>query len=114
MDMKLVNFLWYYFNIPCCFSRGGSFTDDHPDSSRPPTASSSRSDLVYSGRQQKSWKFDGYSSDNDVMPCVHFKAVSHYTEQLFVPTPKAIQFSVNSNGTELDRAGAVSREGLVN
>ncbi|CAH3015313.1 unnamed protein product [Porites evermanni] len=45
--------------------RGGSFTDDHPDSSRPQTASSSRSDLVYSGRQQKSWKFDGYSSDND-------------------------------------------------
>lgn len=48
--------------------RGGSFTDHAdvpPDSSRPPTASSSRSDLVYSGRQQKSWKFDGYSSDND-------------------------------------------------
>lgn len=91
MDMKLVNsfqglkyeiplviirhFLCYYFDLPFCFSRGGSFTDDHPDSSRPPTASSSRSDLVYSGRQQKSWKFDGYSSDNDVMPCVHFKAV---------------------------------------
>ena len=49
--------------------RGGSFTADHPDSSRPPTASSSRSDLVYSGRQQKSWNFDGYSSDNDVMLC---------------------------------------------
>jgi len=45
--------------------RGGSFTEDGPDSSRPPTASSSRSDLMYSGRQQKSWKFDGYSSDND-------------------------------------------------
>jgi len=45
--------------------RGGSFTSDHPDSSRPPTASSSRSDLVYSGRQQKSWNFDGYSSDNE-------------------------------------------------
>ncbi|XP_078384443.1 uncharacterized protein C8orf34-like isoform X1 [Oculina patagonica] len=45
--------------------RGGSFTSDHPDSSRPPTASSSRSDLVYSGRQQKSWNYGGYSSDND-------------------------------------------------
>ena len=75
MDMKLVIFLWCYFSLPFCFSRGGSFTDDHPDSSRPPTASSSRSDLVYSGRQQKSWKFDGYSSDNDVIPCVHFKAM---------------------------------------
>ena len=73
--MKLANFLCCYFNLPFCFSRGGSLTDDHPDSSRPQTASSSRSDLVYSGRQQKSWKFDGYSSDNDVMPCVHFKAV---------------------------------------
>ena len=72
--MKLANFLCCYFNLPFCFSRGGSFTDDHPDSSRPQTASSSRSDLVYSGRQQKSWKFDGYSSDNDVMPCVHCKA----------------------------------------
>ena len=88
VNMKLVNSFWgfkylvitrhflcHYFNLPFCFSRGGSFTDDHPDSSRPQTASSSRSDLVYSGRQQKSWKFDGYSSDNDVMPCVHFKAV---------------------------------------
>ena len=73
--MKLVNFLCCYFSLPFCFFRGGSFTDDRPDSSRPQTASSSRSDLVYSGRQQKSWKFDGYSSDNDVMPCVHFKAV---------------------------------------
>ena len=73
--MKLVNFLYCYFSLPFCFFRGGSFTDDRPDSSRPQTASSSRSDLVYSGRQQKSWKFDGYSSDNDVMPCVHFKAV---------------------------------------
>ena len=74
--MKLANFLCCYFNLPFFFSRGGSFTDDHPDSSRPQTASSSRSDLVYSGRQQqKSWKFDGYSSDNDVMPCVHFKAL---------------------------------------
>lgn len=45
--------------------RGGSFTNERPDSSRPPSASSSRSDLVYSGRQQKSWNFDGYSSDND-------------------------------------------------
>ena len=50
-------------------SRGGSFTAHHPDSPSPPTASSSRSDLVYSGRQQKSWNFDGYSSDNDVMSC---------------------------------------------
>ena len=73
--MKLVNFLCCYFSLPFCFFRGGSFTDDRPDSSRPQTASSSRSDLVYSGRQQKSWKFDGYSSDNDVMPYVHFKAV---------------------------------------
>ena len=72
--MKLVNFLCCYFSLPFCFFRGGSFTDDRPDSSRPQTASSSRSDLVYSGRQQKSWKFDGYSSDNDVMPFVHFKA----------------------------------------
>ena len=63
------------FQSSILLSRGGSFTDDHPDSSRPQTASSSRSDLVYSGRQQKSWKFDGYSSDNDVMPFVHFKAV---------------------------------------
>ena len=74
MVTKLVNVLCCYFNLPFCFSRGGSFTDDHPDSSRPQTASSNRSDLVYSGRQQKSWKFDGYSSDNDVMPCVHLKA----------------------------------------
>ena len=73
--MKLANFLCCYFSLPFCFFRGGSFTDDRPDSSRPQTASSSRSDLVYSGRQQKSWKFDGYSSDNDVMPYVHFKAV---------------------------------------
>ena len=49
--------------------RGGSFTGDRPDSSRPQTASSSRSDLVYLGRQQRSWNVDGYSSDNDVMPC---------------------------------------------
>ena len=63
------------FQSSILLSRGGSFTDDRPDSSRPQTASSSRSDLVYSGRQQKSWKFDGYSSDNDVMPYVHFKAV---------------------------------------
>ncbi|XP_068737182.1 uncharacterized protein [Montipora capricornis] len=45
--------------------RGGSFSDDHRDSSRPPTASSSRSDLVYSESQQNAWKFDGYSSEND-------------------------------------------------
>lgn len=45
--------------------RGGSFTTEQPDSSRPPSASSSRSDVVYFGRQQKSWNFDGYSSDND-------------------------------------------------
>lgn len=45
--------------------RGGSFADDHRDSSRPPTASSSRSDLVYSESQQNAWKFDGYSSEND-------------------------------------------------
>ena len=55
------------------FFRGGSFTNERPDSSRPPSASSSRSDLVYSGRQQKSWNFDGYSSDNDVMQ--HFSSV---------------------------------------
>lgn len=61
-----------HFNLMNLFSfisRGGSFTADHPDSSRPPTASSSRSDLLYSGRQQKSWNFEGYSSDNDVMWC---------------------------------------------
>lgn len=45
--------------------RGGSFTDDYRESSRPPTASSSRSDLVYSRKPQSTWKFDGYSSDND-------------------------------------------------
>lgn len=49
--------------------RGGSLTDGYRDSSRPPSASSSRSDLVYSNKQQRSWNFDGYSSENDVMLC---------------------------------------------
>lgn len=45
--------------------RGSSLTDGYRDSSRPPSASSSRTDLVYSNKQQRSWNFDGYSSEND-------------------------------------------------